>query len=46
VRVFLVALGALVFCGDWSDEDDAALRRELRRGFICTLFSSASIGLV
>ena len=43
---FLVALGALVFCGEWSDEDDAALRRELRRGFTAPLSSSASIELV
>jgi hypothetical protein len=46
LRVFLVALGALVFCGEWSDEDDAALRRELRRGFTGMLSSSASIELV
>jgi hypothetical protein len=46
VRVFLVALGALVFCGEWSDEDDAALKRELRRGFAGTLSSSASFEFV
>jgi hypothetical protein len=46
VRFFLVAFGALVFCGEWSDEEDAALRRELRRGFAGISSSSASTGLV
>jgi hypothetical protein len=44
-RVFLVALGALVFCGEGSDEDDAALKRELRLGFADAFSSSASFEL-
>lgn len=41
-RVFLFAFGALVFCGEGSDEDDAALKRELRRGFEGALSSSVA----
>jgi hypothetical protein len=44
-RVFLVALGALVFCGEASDEDDAALKRELRLGFAGAFSSSPSFEL-
>jgi hypothetical protein len=44
-RVFLVALGALIFCGEGSDEDDAALKRELRRGLAGALSSSPSFEL-
>jgi hypothetical protein len=47
-RVFLVALGALVFCGDGSEEDrdEAALKRELRRGIAGAFSSSPSFELV
>ena len=44
-RVFLVAFGALIFCGDGSGEDEAALKRELRRGFTGALSSSPSTEL-
>jgi len=45
-RVFLFALGAFIFCGEGSEEDEAALKRELRRGFAGAFSSSPSFELV